>query len=73
MSTDLTRPRRPTAAQWAVFGLSVGLAVVVSFAYRFALSLSAFWLTDVRGVAVLSVVLGWVYFNRHERRMAEIV
>lgn len=25
------------------------------------------------GVALLTVVLGWVYFNRHERRMAELV
>jgi len=25
------------------------------------------------GLAVLSVVLGWIYFNRHERRMAELV
>ncbi len=25
------------------------------------------------GFAALSLVLGWVYFNRHERRMAEIV
>ena len=38
-------------AQQAWFGLSVVLAVAVSFEWRFLLGLTAFWLLDDRGVA----------------------
>ena len=42
---------------WPAFLLSVTLAVVVSFAWRFAVNLSAFWLLDYRGVGALAMVL----------------
>jgi len=47
---------------WAAFAVGVLLAVVLGFALRFLLNLSAFWLMDWRGVfglyAVLSGLLG---------------
>ena len=45
---------------WLAFGLSVALAVLVSFAFRFVLNLTAFWLTDIQGVR--SLQLGLVNF-----------
>ncbi|MDX3262563.1 ABC-2 family transporter protein [Streptomyces sp. MI02-2A] len=39
---------------WAAFVLAVGLGVVVSFAIRFVVALSAFWLLDGAGVAQLA-------------------
>ena len=57
---DLTLPA--SALRWAAFGLSVLLAVLVSFAIRFLLNLVAFWLLDWRGLlsvhAVVAGVLG---------------
>ena len=57
---DLTLPG--SALRWTAFGLSVLLAVLVSFAIRFLLNLVAFWLLDWRGLlsvhAVVSGVLG---------------
>lgn len=50
-SFDLTLPG--TAARWAAFGLSVLLAVLVSFAMRFLVNLAAFWLLDWRGLTAL--------------------
>ena len=38
-----------TPASWALTGLSVALAVVVSFALRYACNLLAFWWLDARG------------------------
>lgn len=52
---DLALPR--SVATWAAFALSVALAVSVSFAWRFLLNLTAFWLLDVRGVHTLAVGL----------------
>jgi ABC-2 type transport system permease protein len=56
---DLTLPN--SVLRWAAFGLSVLLAVLVSFAIRFLLNLVAFWLLDWRGLlsvyAVVSTVL----------------
>lgn len=49
-----------TAAQWLLFTVSVALAVVTSFAFRFIINVSAFWLIDVRGVggaATIAVTL----------------
>ena len=40
----------------AAFAVSVVLAVVVSFAFRFLFNLAAFWLLDYRGVGVLAQV-----------------
>ncbi|MET8633246.1 ABC transporter permease [Streptomyces sp. NPDC004096] len=39
---------------WAAFLVAVGLGVVVSFAIRFVVALSAFWLLDGAGVAQLA-------------------
>jgi ABC-2 type transport system permease protein len=42
--------RLPTdPATWAEFGVSLVLAVVVGFSYRFVVSLAGFWLLDTRG------------------------
>ena len=41
---------------WAAFLLSLLLAVVTSFAFRFLFNLAAFWLLDYRGVGVLAMV-----------------
>jgi ABC-2 type transport system permease protein len=41
---------------WLAFLVSVTLAVVVSFAFRFLYNLAAFWVLDVRGVSVLASV-----------------
>jgi ABC-2 type transport system permease protein len=44
---------------WALFALSVLLAVMASFAIRFLIDLSAFWLLEVRGVGgVYRIVAG---------------
>lgn len=48
---DVTIPA--DALRWLVFGLSVCVAVVVSFAVRFLVNLTAFWLLDYRGPALL--------------------
>lgn len=48
------------AAQWALFLFSVALAALTSFAFRFIVNVSAFWLLDVRGVggaAAIAVTL----------------
>ncbi len=38
---------------WAGFAVSLSLALAVGFAWRFAMSLSAFWLLEVRGLVQL--------------------
>ena len=55
---DLTLPG--SALRWAAFGLSVLLAVLVSFAIRFLLNLVAFWLLDWRGLLSVHAVVGSV-------------
>ena len=53
--------RLPTdPAIWLVFAGSVALAVTISFAYRFMISLTTFWLLDVRGVWQLATVFAWI-------------
>jgi viologen exporter family transport system permease protein len=42
---------------WALFAVSLFLAVGVSFAIRFIVNVSAFWLLDVRGSQIMSNVL----------------
>lgn len=51
-----------TVAQVVLFAASVILAVVVSYALRFLLNLTAFWLLDYRGVAVLANV-SWMFLG----------
>jgi ABC-2 type transport system permease protein len=48
-------PSTPVAT-WPIFFASLGLAVAKSFAWRFLLNLTAFSLTDYRGVASLGLV-----------------
>jgi ABC-2 type transport system permease protein len=53
--------RWPTSPlHWLAFGVSLVLAVAVSFAWRFLLNLSAFWTTDARGLG--GVATGVVLF-----------
>jgi ABC-2 type transport system permease protein len=40
---------------WLAFGLSVVLALLVSFGWRFLLNVSAFWSTDARGLGQLAL------------------
>ncbi|HWF79837.1 MAG TPA: ABC-2 family transporter protein [Streptosporangiaceae bacterium] len=47
----------PSAANWLEFAVSLWLAATVSFMLLFAYSLSAFWLLDYRGVALVAVIL----------------
>lgn len=53
---DLALPASPLL--WAAFLVSVVLAVTVSFALRYLVALSAFWLLDATGVAVISMLAG---------------
>ncbi|HUQ61762.1 ABC transporter permease [Lentzea sp.] len=39
-----------TLAQWPLFGVSAVFALVISFAFRFLIDVSAFWLLDNRGL-----------------------
>ncbi|WP_019549079.1 ABC transporter permease [Streptomyces sulphureus] len=57
---DLALPSEPSV--WAAFGVSVLLAVLVSFAVRYLFALCAFWLLDSNGVSTLSTLLG-VFFS----------
>ncbi|MBI3973615.1 MAG: ABC-2 family transporter protein [Chloroflexi bacterium] len=42
---------------WVAFAASLTLAVVVSFAWRFLLNLTAFWTTDARGINQLAAAV----------------
>jgi ABC-2 type transport system permease protein len=47
----------PGVAQLAAFAATIVLAMLVSFAFGFMLNLTAFWLLDVTGVAVISSIV----------------
>jgi ABC-2 type transport system permease protein len=49
-----------SAGAWIGFALCTGLAVTVSFGWRFLLNLSAFWLLDIKGAHLIA--LGLVEF-----------
>ncbi|MFI6846917.1 ABC-2 family transporter protein [Kitasatospora sp. NBC_00085] len=55
LAFDTRLPHHP--AVWAVFLLSVLLAVVVSFGLRFLVSLTGFWLQDAEGIRSVMVVV----------------
>ena len=57
---DLAWPRQPLT--WALFAVSVLLAVVVGFSLRFLLGLLAFWIVDVSGPRNL-LVLCQIFFS----------
>lgn len=44
-------------SQWLAFFVSVNLAIVVSFGWRFLLNLTAFWFLDVRGINMLALLV----------------
>ncbi|WP_083749248.1 ABC-2 family transporter protein [Frankia sp. CcI49] len=52
---DLRLPR--TAGAAAAFAVSLGLALLVSFGLRYLVALSAFWMTDFRGVQAVSALV----------------
>jgi len=52
---EITAPADPL--RWLAFGLSVCIAIVVSFAIRFIVNLTAFWLLDYRGPQVLALAV----------------
>lgn len=47
----------PDLVHWLALAPSLVLAVAISFAWRFCLNLSAFWLLDYRGVAGLASIV----------------
>lgn len=47
---------------WLFFPLSIYLAVAVSFAFRFMLNLSAFWLFDYRGIGSIAAAV-WTFLS----------
>ena len=57
---DLRLPEHPLT--WAAFVLSILLAVCVSFAMRFMLNLTAFWLLDYRGVGQIAAA-AWTFLS----------
>ena len=47
--------------QWLLFALSLVLAAVTSFAFRFIVNISAFWLLDVRGVGSAAAIAATLF------------
>jgi ABC-2 type transport system permease protein len=56
---DLVLPG--SLARWLAFALSIPLAVIVSFSFRFIFNLWGFWILDHRGIAGFSIVLVGVF------------
>jgi ABC-2 type transport system permease protein len=52
---EIRLPESP--ATWLWVGVSLALAVVVSFGYRFLYNLTAFWLLDFRGTIVIAMTI----------------
>jgi ABC-2 type transport system permease protein len=55
---ELTIPDDP--GRWALFAVSIALAIVVSFGVRFLVNLLAFWLLDYRGPVLLAIAVNLV-------------
>ncbi|MCX6020939.1 MAG: ABC-2 family transporter protein [Chloroflexi bacterium] len=60
---DLAMPRNPLT--WLALPVSIALAVTISFAVRFMINLSGFWMVEVRGLggimaALLTVLSGFL-------------
>jgi ABC-2 type transport system permease protein len=55
LAFDVRIPAEPEL--WLAFPVSLALAVVASFAFRFLFNLAAFWLLDYRGVGMLAMVV----------------
>ena len=60
MVFDLRLPA--DAGVWAAFVVSLALGLAVAFSWRFAISLSAFWLVDARGMVQLSALV-FIFFS----------
>ena len=43
--------------RWLGFGVSLALAVLVSFGWRFLLNLTSFWVLDVRGTNMMAILI----------------
>ena len=56
---DVVAPSSPL--RWAAFAASVVIAVVVSFAVRFLVNLTSFWLLEYRGVVTLAMVVSHLF------------
>jgi len=56
----LRLPQQPIT--WIAFVVSILLATCVSFALRFCLNLSAFWLLDYRGIGAIAQAF-WTFFS----------
>lgn len=59
LAFDLAMPGSPGI--WVAFLVAVGLGVVVSFAIRYLVALSAFWLLDGAGAAQMSFLAGMFF------------
>ncbi|MCX5111709.1 ABC-2 family transporter protein [Streptomyces sp. NBC_00378] len=59
LAFDLALPSSPGV--WVAFLVSVGLGVVVSFAIRYLVALSTFWLMDGAGMAQMSWLAGMFF------------
>jgi ABC-2 type transport system permease protein len=53
LAFEIRLPDNP--ATWVWLAVSLTLAIVVSFAYRFLYNLAAFWLLDYRGVGIIAI------------------
>lgn len=59
LAFDVRLPGSPVT--WVCLAVSLTLAVVVSFAYRFLYNLAAFWLLDYRGVGVVAITIALLF------------
>lgn len=55
---ELTIPDEPH--RWALFAVSVALAVLVAYGLRFLVNLCSFWLLDYRGPVILAIAVNLV-------------
>jgi ABC-2 type transport system permease protein len=55
LAAGMRLPESPLT--WLLFALSLAMGVVVAFAWRFMLNLTAFWTTDARGINVMGMAI----------------
>jgi ABC-2 type transport system permease protein len=63
LAFDVLVPRDPRV--WLAFVASVAVAVVVSFAFRFLVNVTTFWVLDYRGVAMLASVVTALFSGQY--------
>lgn len=49
------------AAAWTAVAVTLLLAFLISFAWRFAVSLSAFWTPDAQGIIRFAFIASWIF------------